>query len=697
MKTRHAFLAGLLLAVSVTSQAQDLRENSRGLYLGCDQRAPAAGSAPAAPVVDQGSNRTFANVSMNGGSSDASCWNRLDGLWQARHEVSLDESKIDEGIWGAEGPALLRLANGNYTRPTYLVIVKSPGSDDALYVATGLDGGQFVRFQSNDNIPMSAVLVRAGRSKTYTASERFPYGSQLRVSVPESGRLELNIGNQSYFRPTPLLSASDASGQDPMMQAFLLSQTLSFMDANRRGYDIATQDPFYLYENDKQPIFAELSRDRVYLQDQKVIPANFHYLPDSAQGTIYRKSLISSEKDIQETASQTLGASLKYGASPATPDGLANASFSHTKSTSSSMSQSNTKAQAVGYSRQKKYALVMDHAFSELSADFIDAVGRAQREHRYQALINQFGTHYPYAVTYGANARMTMDLDENAYATRIGESSGFSASAGATVYGVTGEVNVSEQSSKSTGMKGSMSNEKVTFVAVGGNGSWDQNGYSAGEDHVPILLDLRPISELLNPINFPGRPDIYVTVRNNLDQAIDRHLVSFGKDEPISAENWTDGIEPFVPYVEPVERWFVYVRRIWCGGAGSGRVKTALVRRLEITGTVSGKSPVSTVKSDGMETECKYKHSRKSFSYSSTDNGLIVLTGTRREMNGTTIDINLDWSYNSNTNKKRSDSFTLTGMFPASMKDEETRDHVIEVKGSTLATFSLQVRSKRKR
>lgn len=695
MNTRSLFGTGLLLMLSFTAHAQDLRENSRGLYLGCERLVPRAGSAAPAPVVDPGSNRSFATPSMSGSEAADDCWSRLDGLWRSRMEVTLDAGKVDESIWGADGPALLQLANGNYTRPNYIVIVNSPGSGDALYVASGLDGGQFVRFQSSDGVRLADVMRRAGPAKTFTATERFPYGNQLRISVPDSGRITLTLGNQTFLRPEPLLSASDASNQDAMIQAFLLSQTLSFLNASRRGYDIAIQDPFYLYQNDKRPVFAEASRDQVYLQDQKVIPANLRYLPDSAQGTIYRKSLVTSEQDIQQTASQTLGASLKYGTTPGNPEGLGGASISHTKSTSSSMSQSNTKAQAVGYSRQKKYALVLDHAFTELSLDFIDAVGRAQREHRYQALIDQFGTHYPYAVTYGANARMTMDLDEDAYATRIGESSSFSASAGATVYGARGEVNVSEQASQSTGMKGSMANEKVTFVAVGGNGSWDQNGYSAGEDHVPILLDLRPISELLNPINFPGRPDIYVTVRRNLDQAIDRHLVSFVRNDPIGIENWTDGIEPFKPKVEHVERWFVYVRRIWCTGLGSGRVKTALARRLEITGNVRGRDSVSTVKSNGLETDCKLKENPVTIDYNRNSAGLIELFGTRAEMTSASIDIDLEWSYNSNTSKKREDTFTLTGMFPA-LNDEERKDRIIEVKGVSLPTFYLVVRTKRK-
>ena len=61
-------------------------------------------------------------------------------------------------------------------------------------------------------------------------------------------------------------------------------------------------------------------------------------------------------------------------------------------------------------------------------------------------------------------------------------------------------------------------------------------------------------------------------------------------------------------------------------------------------------TPVSTVKSDGMETDCKYRHERKRFDYNSNSPGLITLYGTRAEMTSATIDINLDWSYNSKTN-----------------------------------------------
>lgn len=701
-------MAFVLLWHATAAIAQDFTQNPSSIYSGCDERVTSSPEQTAAPVVDQYTQRAFASFSMDevergaGDEYGDLCWARMDGVWRAESPVSLDNDKVDESIWGAEGPALLKLANGNYTRPRYLVIVESPQSDQALYLAPGLADQAFVRFESPDGIPMTDVMQRGGAAKVYSATAAFDYGHRLSIRVTRSGRVELDLDGHRYYRPVPNLSPHDAANQDSMMQAFLLSQTLGFLEASRRGYDIATQDPFYLYDNPKQDVFAEPGSDRVYLQDQHVIPANYYYLPDSGQGTIYRKTLISSEQSIQETAAQSFGASvsLEGGGRNLSSDKAnlkVSAGFNYAKETSSSMESNQTKARAVGYSRQKKYALVLDHAYTELSDSFIDAVEDARRNFRYQALIDRFGTHYPYAVTYGANARMTMDLDENGYASRIASSSNFSANAGATVYGATGEVNVSEQAGKSTGMKGSMADEKVTFVAVGGNGSWDQAGYSAGEDHYPVLLDLRPISELLNPMNFPGEPEVYVTVRKNLQASIERHLASFPKKDPISVADWTTGIEPAQPApVEPEEKWYVYVRQIWCGGAGSGRVKTALAGKLEITGKVSGRAPVSTTKTDELETECKYKNARKKFDYTSTSPGLIVLRGTRAQMTGASVTVDLQWFYNSRSKKERNNSRTFTGVFPASMEPGDVKDQIMEVKGVSLPTFHLRVRFKRK-
>ena len=58
--------------------------------------------------------------------------------------------------------------------------------------------------------------------------------------------------------------------------------------------------------------------------------------------------------------------------------------------------------------------------------------------------------------------------------------------------------------------------------------------------------------------------------------------------------------------------------------------------------------------------------------------------------------MNLRWFYDSRKKKERNASRTFTGVFPADQGVNESRDHIIEVKGKTLATFYLRVRFKRK-
>ena len=238
--------------------------------------------------------------------------------------------------------------------------------------------------------------------------------------------------------------------------------------------------------------------------------------------------------------------------------------------------------------------------------------------------------------------------------------------------------------------------EKTTFVAVGGNGSWDQNGYSAGDDNYPILLDLRPISDLLNPMNFPGQPDIYVTVRKNLEAATRRYLASFISDpeQAIQSVSWLPEVKP-----EPIEVWRVYVRKIWCAGAHVS-AKYALASKLEIvgyTGTAADRRNFdSTIKTDGLKTQkCKLKNTRTSIDYGRNSPGLIELRGTRAELAAMVVELNMNWHYNKTSNKTRSDQKIYAGKLAKSVPVGTRIDHIWKVKGVALPTYQLLVRFKR--
>ncbi|MDZ7668750.1 MAG: MAC/perforin domain-containing protein [Gammaproteobacteria bacterium] len=530
-----------LIAGAGIARAQDAIRDPVDIFAGCDadQRAPSQ-EAPrdrmtrrAAPTVDRITERSFASFSLDdieaGVPDDMAslCWARLDGVWRAVSSVTLDRSKDNPGIWGADAPELVSMANGNYTTPRHLVVVASADPAKALHLATGLGRAPFVRFQSNDGLALADVLERGGPVKEYRAASRFEFGQRLRLDVTRTGRVRLMLDAGTFVRPQPGVSQATMAAQVASDDAFLLSYNLDNLAASRRGYDLIQQDTFDLLQNNKQEVFARVDPRNYYITEKRTVPVGLTLIQEGKQGTVYRKSLVTSESELQTTTTHTFGFSLEASVPSPNPNVAAfeaSAGYESTKSTMRSMRQSESVAQAIAYSRYKQYALVLDHPYLTLSDPFIDAVEDARRYHRYQALINRFGTHYPYAVTYGATAKMTQSFTESSYTERAREEDGYSRNAGAKLYGNGGSVHHSRMAGETTGTSGSIGSEGATFVAVGGNGSWDQGGYSAGGTPYPILLDLRPLHELLNPMNFPGEPEIYQTVRDNLERAIVAYL-----------------------------------------------------------------------------------------------------------------------------------------------------------------------------
>lgn len=538
---RSTVAAGLLV-VAASAVAQDFTREPGDVFAGCDDPAPATApdAAPrstpgaAAPRVDRITQRSFASLSLDdldaGVPDDMAslCWARLDGVWRESGTITLDRSRDDPGIWGSDSPELVSMANGNYTMPRFLVVVETADPATGLHLSTGLEEAPFVRFVSTDDLALRDVLQRLGPVKTYRATGPFAYGTTLTLDVTRSGSVRFTLDGAMFVRPQPSASRAGADSRVRIDDAWLLSAFLMNVAANRRGYDIVTQDPFLLLQNDKQEIFAPVDPTMYSITEGRTVPVGLTLIQDGQQGTVYRRSLVTSEFELQQTSTHTFGRSYDVNIPSTKIPGVsvfeASYGYQATQSAMSSMQQSNSVAQAAAYSRHKQYALVLDHPYVTLSGAFIDAVEDARRFHRYQALIARFGTHYPYAVTYGASARMTQTFTEESYAEQERSEDGFSENGGAKVFGSGGSAHHSELAGTQTGTRGTVGNEGATFVAVGGNGSWDQGGYSAGGTPYPILLDLRPIYELLNPMNFPGEPEVYQRVRGNLQRAVVAYL-----------------------------------------------------------------------------------------------------------------------------------------------------------------------------
>lgn len=709
-------MSGLLLATAMAVGApaviaQATTTDPARIFAGCDdrERAPpqnataetgnGAATSPATPV-DRITQRRFASFSLNdlerGVPEDMAslCWARLDGVWRELESIVLDSQagRAYATAWAGDNPDGVNMAHGKYTTPAHLVVAQSRDPSQMIYLSTGLDRTPFVRFNSRDNLTLEDVLRRGGPRKVYQAEGSFAWGNQLVIDVTRTGRVRLTLGQRQFVRPQAGVSEATMANQPPSNDAFLMNANVQGLAASRKGYDILHQDPFYLLQNPKREVFAQLDPQRYFISEARVVPIGFTLLLEGVQGMVYRKELVASETSLQETTSTTFGVDVKSITPPGVPPN--SIGFSSTKAASRSMSESQSVAEAVAFSRHKSFALVVDHPFVTLSDEFIDAVEDARRLNRYQALIDQFGTHYPYAVTYGAAAKMTQRFSETSYATRISEQSEFAVQGGAKVFGVHASGHYSQMNGRQTGNSGTIGNEGATFQAVGGNGSWNESGYSANlAAPYPILLDLRPIHELLNPMNFPGEPEVYVKVRKNLERAVAAYITR--QAVPLDARSRLTGIQPIAPpKAEPQQVWSVYVREIWCTGVGSGRVKG--VRSLDLS---INSGDTGTTKTGGLDVPCKFKDERKKLSYADGDPGLLTIRGSVTEIGKAIADFEMAWEYHQgpgDKGKRRTSSKRVAlGEFASKVEVGGRHDEIWIVTTDLLPKFHLRLRFKR--
>jgi len=510
----------------------------RDAFNGCASPIEAAPTPPtpvnepsSSPRSDIKKRRTFAamaepdaKIAMAEPVFSDECWYRLDGIWRQDADVSFDTS-VNVKSWDSEVTELLALAHGTYSNIKYILIEPSADSNQVLNVLDAEKPWVRAKFKNSGGPSLDDVFMADGPRKIYTAVGKSDFGSKLIVDLTRTGQIRIKLGKTFFYRPKPSVTKVDAKGQISSDDAFLLSANLDNLKATRTGYNVVTQDGFYFLKNKKSEVFAEADPKDYNLDEKRTVPLGLILVPEIIQGTIFQKEFSSSERSMQETTSLSFGGSLSSEvAGPSVA-----ASYSQTQF--KAMTRSGSVAQSIGYSRAKQYALVRDHPYSELSDRFIDAVADARRygdeePSNYQAIIDKFGTHYPYAVTYGAAAKMTHSMDERSYRSQLGKSQEANVSAGFTVYGTSGSVNVGGGISKNSENSGTIGSEKTTFVGVGGNGSWNENGWTKGDVTYPILLDLRPIDELLTPMNFPNEPEIYLKVRSKLKTAIDSYLIS---------------------------------------------------------------------------------------------------------------------------------------------------------------------------
>lgn len=533
----------------------------------------------AARPVDPISNREFVSFSLDELDTqtdlpDGECWKRLDGVWRQDVTISLDRSFTPDG-WGSTKPELVMLANGTYTTPAHITVDPSSNSNAYLMVRDALSFSQPVRYDAVDKTDLSDVLIRNGARKTYQArGNTGGLGAELTVDVTRSGYVRMKIGSETFVRPRPGTAKSDWDSQISNKDPFMIGFTMENLIASRRGYDVITQNPNRLMDNPKAEVFARTERGYA-IDERRIVPLGMRLVKEEMQGMVYYTELVSSERDIQNMQSSNFGNSTRFGISGSASTSKSSDNNSRSgsvnieagygwgsssaKESFESLRESESVAKETGYMRFRKYALVADHPYIQLSDSFIDAVEDARRFADYDALIEKFGTHYPYAVSYGASGQLTQTITSEAYAREKSNSSSEESNSNASF--VVGNSNSYSSVNQRTGTSLREVNEygERSFDAVGGNGSWSEAGFAAGDAHYPILADLRPLDDLLNPMNFPNEPEIYDRVRIELARRIEAYLNANSVLSDVS----------LLPEVEPIQSWVLRTSMLACDSAGS--------------------------------------------------------------------------------------------------------------------------------
>ena len=212
------------------------------------------------------------------------------------------------------------------------------------------------------------------------------------------------------------------------------------------------------------------------------------------------------------------------------------------------------------------YAMVADRSRIELSPDFRARVLRLRDAYLVDQmsddsvgrLISLFGTHYPYAVTYGGMAFLETDYSELVVGHMRGRTRSFEEQA---------SLSFSDASqSNSCGCSGGGSGDSASFGidlsatddeelarevrdsvdshifgTYGGSVTRGEGWSLSPGQEVPLFLDLRPLHELLSPIFFDD-PIVWEVLAPALKQQTRAHLRQVAGDHHDAKPGWYDGI-----------------------------------------------------------------------------------------------------------------------------------------------------------
>ncbi len=461
------------------------------------------------------------------------------------------------------------LTNASFVNPKHVSIVAS-ADGSSLTINDAIAKDSSMEATSSDGVPLADAMVPLGKRKTYT----FTSGGETKqafLDVMQSGRVRLQIDGVNFFRPgAEAMQAATERSDD----AWMIDRNLDNLSASLRGYNIVEQDPMKLNVNNKGEIFARAAATEYSVVEKRTVPLGLKLVPHGEGGSVTGTRMIRSSREFQQTVGMNMGLNVGVGLGKAA-GASAGAQFAYDRTTG--MRSETESSFSWGYARHKEYSLVQDQPFSRLSEEFVDAIYAAHRFGEYDALVEKFGTHFPYAVTYGSGLVMWNEFSSQTLANWQEQGFSLDTQAAVAMKGLEVEATQGIEHRTKEQSEAVNSREDGKIENVGGNGSFSAEGFSSAKPY-PIMADLRPLHLLLNPLNFPDSPEIYSEAREKLQQAIDRYLAS--NDLPL-----TDDVPALPTSNLPGQKRIVTVSAgdIWCSSYGK---KIGKEWRIEVLGYI---------------------------------------------------------------------------------------------------------------
>jgi hypothetical protein len=351
---------------------------------------------------------------------------------------------------------------------------------------------------------------------------------------------------------------------------FSLDHRPMLLKSNFRGYNTLFMDPRdYQFSGTTNNVFqfpAEDSKDHYFSDGKMAVPYGLLYRTDN-QGneTLNTTSYTSSQEYKGEIT-------MSFGAGFDTPFSHGKVNKSHTKQLEWFNKEANSCT--VTKTRETRYALALDKRHMQLDSEFASRIYEL-RDYRitdpmmpgslpiprdtpsdntyttgffsvednsgyklmmpnrlyemYEAIFDSFGTHYPNAVTYGGMAlgEIFHTEQEKMDLTSSSDSIHSSASVGFKLLGGSGTYNHDKKESNT--FNSLVVQDRAKFRIFGGSIS-KGGGWSLGRgEEVPLLLDLRPIHELLSSTFFDD-PYIWRELREEMTLAYALYISRKGQD-----------------------------------------------------------------------------------------------------------------------------------------------------------------------